>query len=73
MFYFTLVTTIDVCPDSVPSFGTQPWLRQDHSAAVLMKSVPLIFSFMSKARMHEKRRGVTVLFNEAVQWRRMSF
>lgn len=44
---------------------------QDSSAAVLTESPN--FSFISKARVHEKGGGVAILFNDSFHCRQMSY
>ena len=54
-------------------FLTETWLDQDNSAAVLIKSTPPNFSFMSEARVHKKGGGVAILFNDSLQCKQMSY
>lgn len=54
-------------------FLTKTWLDQDNSAAVLIESVPPSFSFMSEARMHKTRGGVTILSDYSLQCKKISY
>ncbi|XP_076578637.1 LOW QUALITY PROTEIN: uncharacterized protein LOC143315073 [Chaetodon auriga] len=54
-------------------FLTETWLGQDNTAAVLNESAPPNFSFRSEVRMHKRGGGVAILFNDSIQFSRVSY
>lgn len=54
-------------------FLTEIWLGQDNCGAVLNKSAPPNFSFMSEVRMHKKGGGGAFLFRGSLQCNKILF